>query len=394
VLVSTRAVNMAVTDFFLGGVTHVHDLDVEVQVLSSQRMIGIDCHRLAIHRDYGNDLGAILGLCVKAHPDLHILGAFECAAVHLATQLIVDRAVAFFRGDHYVQFVTRSLAFQCLFQPHDNALHALDVGERVGAFGSIEHVSLIVLERVVDGDNFVFLNLHGEFPRYNWQIICILRVRGIRANRALLQLGIPPIIVGPTEISSMVLTPSIMQELGMSAPAFRLPNTEGKIVALDDFGDAPAFLIVFMCNHCPYVKHIGSGLAAFARDYQGRGLAMVGVNSNDVSAHPDDSPEAMRREVESRGYVFPYLYDETQEVARAYGAACTPDFFLFDGERKLVYRGQFDGARPNNQIPVTGEDLRAAVDAVLAGRSPSAEQVASIGCNIKWKPGNEPGSTV
>jgi peroxiredoxin len=192
----------------------------------------------------------------------------------------------------------------------------------------------------------------------------------------------------------MVLTPSIMQELGMPAPAFRLPDTGGSLIALDDFRDAPAFLIVFMCNHCPYVKHIASGLADFARDYQGRGLAMVGVNSNDASSHPDDSPEVMRREVESRGYVFPYLYDETQEVARAYGAVCTPDFFLFDAERKLVYRGQFDGARPNNQVPVTGGDLRAAVDAVLAGQSPSAKQAASIGCNIKWKPGNEPDGSV
>ncbi len=188
----------------------------------------------------------------------------------------------------------------------------------------------------------------------------------------------------------MVLTPSIMQELGMPAPPFRLPDAGGTEVALEDFSDAPALLVVFMCNHCPYVKHISAGLSAFACDYEGTGLAMVGINSNDASQHPDDSPEAMRREVEARGYVFPYLYDETQQVARAYGAACTPDFFLFDRDRKLVYRGQFDGARPNNREPVTGVDLRAAVDAVLSGETPSADQVPSIGCNIKWKPGNEP----
>lgn len=188
----------------------------------------------------------------------------------------------------------------------------------------------------------------------------------------------------------MVLTPSTMQELGKPAAPFRLPDTDGKEVSLDDFAGSPVLLVVFLCNHCPYVKHIAAGLAAFTREYQDRGLAVVGINSNDAEKHPDDSPEAMREEVTRRGYVFPYLFDESQGVARAYGAACTPDFFLFDRERKLVYRGQFDGSRPRNDVPVTGEDLRAAVDAVLAGQTPSGTQVPSIGCNIKWKPGNEP----
>jgi peroxiredoxin len=188
----------------------------------------------------------------------------------------------------------------------------------------------------------------------------------------------------------MVLTPSTMQELGKPAAPFRLPDTEGRLVSLDDFDQSPALLVVFMCNHCPYVKHISAALAAFAREYRERGLAMVGINSNDAHSYPDDSPEAMREEVKRRAYVFPYLYDETQEVARAYGAACTPDFFLFDRDRRLVYRGQFDGARPRNDEPVTGADLRAAVDAVLAGETPAGSQIPSIGCNIKWKSGNEP----
>lgn len=188
----------------------------------------------------------------------------------------------------------------------------------------------------------------------------------------------------------MALTPSNMLPLGTPAPDFHLPDTQGKIVNLDDFRNAKGLLVVFMCNHCPYVKHIRSALAQFARDYQPKGLAIVGINSNDADKYPDDSPEKMITEAREAGYVFPYLYDATQAVAKAYQAACTPDFFLFDAEQKLVYRGQFDSSRPKNDIPVTGADLRAAVDALLAGRPISADQVPSIGCNIKWKPGNEP----
>ncbi len=145
-----------------------------------------------------------------------------------------------------------------------------------------------------------------------------------------------------------------------------------------------------MCNHCPFVKHLADALAQFAAEYMQRGLAVVGINSNDVANYPADSPEQMVREAEERGYSFPYLYDETQEVAKAYHAACTPDFFLFDGDRKLVYRGQFDSSRPDSGIPITGADLRAAVEAVLAGKQPSEKQTPSIGCNIKWIPGKEP----
>ena len=189
----------------------------------------------------------------------------------------------------------------------------------------------------------------------------------------------------------MALTPSTMRELGRSAPDFSLPEPAGgKTVSLSDFAGAPALLVIFMCNHCPYVKHIRKGLAEFAREYQPKGLAIVGINANDAAAYPDDSPEKMLAEVEAAGYSFPYLYDETQETAKAYKAACTPDLFLFDGERRLVYRGQFDASRPGNDIPVTGKDLRAAADAVLNGRPAPAEQTPSMGCNIKWKPGHQP----
>jgi peroxiredoxin len=188
----------------------------------------------------------------------------------------------------------------------------------------------------------------------------------------------------------MAETPSTMAPLGMPAPDFHLPDTNGKLVSLSDFAKAPALLVVFMCNHCPFVKHIRAGLAQFARDYQPRGLAMVGINSNDVANYPEDSPAKMAEEVEAAGYIFPYLYDEAQTVAKAYRAACTPDFFLYDRGRRLVYRGQFDDSRPSNGRPATGADLRAAVDAVLAGRPVSAEQKVSIGCNIKWKRGAAP----
>lgn len=188
----------------------------------------------------------------------------------------------------------------------------------------------------------------------------------------------------------MVLTPSTMLPLGTRAPAFSLPNVDGTIVSLDNFEGAPALLVVFMCNHCPYVKHIADGLAQLAQDYQRKGVAVAGISSNDVSSHPADSPEQMVLEAENRGYTFPYLYDDAQEVAKAYHAACTPDFYLFDQGQRLVYRGQMDSSRPDSGIPVTGNDLRSAIDAVLSGNAPPKEQRPSIGCNIKWKPGNAP----
>jgi len=181
-----------------------------------------------------------------------------------------------------------------------------------------------------------------------------------------------------------------MLPLGTAAPDFELPDTNGKFVSLADFKAAPALLVVFMCNHCPYVIHIRAGLAQLARDYAPRGAAIVGINANDAKNYPADSPAKMKDEVEKASYTFPYLYDETQAVAKKYRAACTPDFFLFDRGRRLVYRGQFDASRPGNGIPVTGKDVRAALDAVLAGKATSEFQAASIGCNIKWKSGNEP----
>lgn len=188
----------------------------------------------------------------------------------------------------------------------------------------------------------------------------------------------------------MVLTPSTMLPIGTKAPDFSLVNVDGRTVSLEDFDGKPAFLAIFMCNHCPFVKHLADAIAKFATEYMAKGVAIVGINSNDVANYPADSPEQMVREAEERGYTFPYLYDETQEVAQAYHAACTPDFFLFDKDRKLVYRGQFDSSRPDSGIPITGADLRAAVDAVLAGNQPSEKQTPSIGCNIKWKAGSEP----
>lgn len=188
----------------------------------------------------------------------------------------------------------------------------------------------------------------------------------------------------------MAATPSNMQELGSPMPDFDLPDFTGKLVSSSTITDAPAILVVFLCPHCPFVRHTRMEIGRFGRDYQEKGLVMFGINSNDTEAFPEDGPEAMREEAAVAGYTFPYLRDETQQVARRYRAACTPDFFLFDAHRKLVYRGQLDSSRPRNNIPVTGADLRAAADAVLAGRMPSADQKPSIGCNIKWKPGNEP----
>ena len=188
----------------------------------------------------------------------------------------------------------------------------------------------------------------------------------------------------------MVRTASTMLPLGTKAPDFCLMNIDGREVARDDLAGAPALLVVFMCNHCPFVIHVAGELARLSHEYMARGVAVVGVNSNDVSKHPADSPERMVAEAEMRGYEFPYLYDETQEMAHAYHAACTPDFFLFDGSQRLVYRGQLDDSRPDSGIPVTGKDLRAALDAVLAGNEVPESQRPSLGCNIKWKPGNEP----
>ena len=188
----------------------------------------------------------------------------------------------------------------------------------------------------------------------------------------------------------MVRTPSTMLPLGTAAPDFSLPNVDGRTVGLADVAGARGTLVMFICNHCPFVKHVADQLAALGRDYLPRGIGMAAISSNDVATHPADSPEQMVHESEERGYAFPYLYDGDQDVARAYHAACTPDFFLFDGDRKLVYRGQLDDSRPGNGIPVTGADIRAALDALIAGGPVRAEQRPSLGCNIKWKPGNEP----
>lgn len=188
----------------------------------------------------------------------------------------------------------------------------------------------------------------------------------------------------------MARTPSTMLELGTHAPEFALPDTHGRLVRLSDFESSPALVVVFMCNHCPFVIHIREELAAFGREMRARGVAMVGINSNDAVAYPDDRPERMREEASAHGYVFPYLYDESQDVAKAYRAACTPDFYLFDRERRLVYRGQFDDSRPGSEVPVTGADLRAAVDALLSGAGIPPGQKPSIGCNIKWRPDGAP----
>jgi peroxiredoxin len=188
----------------------------------------------------------------------------------------------------------------------------------------------------------------------------------------------------------MVKTPSTMLPLGTVAPDFSLPDTEQHLVSKGDFDEAPGLLVMFLCNHCPFVKHIRDSLAHLAAESGSRGLAIVAISSNDTAAFPEDSLEMMRQEAREAGYTFPYLYDETQDVAKAYRAACTPDFFLFDGQRRLIYRGQFDDSRPGNEVPVSGNDLAAAIDALIEKRPVSPQQKPSIGCNIKWKPGNEP----
>jgi peroxiredoxin len=181
-----------------------------------------------------------------------------------------------------------------------------------------------------------------------------------------------------------------MLPLGTPAPDFELPNVDGRLVPLADAAGPRGTLVMFICNHCPFVKHVADELATLGRDFMPRGIGVVAISANDVSTHPADSPEQMVREAEERGYPFPYLYDATQDVAKAYRAACTPDFFLFDAGKRLVYRGQLDASRPGNDVPVTGGDLRAAIEALLAGRPVAAEQTPSIGCNIKWKAGQEP----
>jgi peroxiredoxin len=188
----------------------------------------------------------------------------------------------------------------------------------------------------------------------------------------------------------MVMTPSTMLPLGTPAPDFSLPDTGGRKVSLADFRGTPALLVMFICNHCPFVKHVRSELAGLVKEYQAKGVAAVAISSNDVVNYPADSVEKMADEAREAGYTFSYLYDETQEVAKAYHAACTPDFFVFDKDQKLAYRGQLDDSRPSNGLPVTGRDLRAALDAILAGEPAATEQKPSIGCNIKWKKGNEP----
>lgn len=185
----------------------------------------------------------------------------------------------------------------------------------------------------------------------------------------------------------MALTPSNMLELRTEAPAFELPDViSGNVISLSEISSGKqGTLVMFVCNHCPYVKHVQSELVKLANDYQGKDIAFVAISSNDVENYPEDSPELMLQEAKKWNYTFPYLYDQTQEVAKAYKAACTPDFYLFDKDLKLVYRGQLDGSRPGNKVPLTGEALRAALDSLLAGIPISENQIPSMGCNIKWK---------
>lgn len=189
----------------------------------------------------------------------------------------------------------------------------------------------------------------------------------------------------------MVLTPSTMLPIGAEAPDFKLEDVvSGKIISRDDFKKDKGLLVMFICNHCPFVKHVRTELGKLSKDYATKPMGMVGINSNDISTHPDDRPEKMKSFAKENNWLFPYLFDETQAVAKRYRAACTPDFFLFSNKMKLVYRGQLDGSRPENGKPVTGEDLRSAMDAVLIDKSVNQDQKPSMGCNIKWKKGNAP----
>ena len=185
-------------------------------------------------------------------------------------------------------------------------------------------------------------------------------------------------------------TPSTMLDLGTPLPSFSLPDFNNRVVSDADFKGSKALLVAFICKHCPFVKHIRQEFARFAKEYEPKGLKVVAIASNDTTEFPEDGPEGMKQEAAEAGYIFPYLFDEKQQVARAFRAACTPDLFLFDASRRLVYRGQFDGSRPKNDVPVTGADLRAAADAVLAGKPAPETQRPSMGCNIKWSPGNAP----
>ena len=189
----------------------------------------------------------------------------------------------------------------------------------------------------------------------------------------------------------MALTESTMMPLGTKAPDFQLRDTvSGETITLNKFANQKALLVIFMCYHCPFVQHVKEEIARIDKDYAGKGLGIVAISANDVETHPDDAPENLKAMAQELGFNFPFCYDETQEIAKAYTAACTPDFFLFDADRKLAYRGQLDDSRPNSDAPVNGKDLRAAIDAVLAGKGVGSDQKPSIGCNIKWKPGNEP----
>lgn len=181
-----------------------------------------------------------------------------------------------------------------------------------------------------------------------------------------------------------------MLPLGTKAPDFQLPEPSGKVVSLSDFDGNSALLVMFICNHCPFVIHLANEISQLAKEYQAKNVAVVGINSNDIQKYPDDSPAKMAEMINEYGFSFAYLFDETQEVAKAYQAACTPDFYVFDRNKQLAYRGQFDDSRPSNDVPITGEDLRAALDAVLSGNTVDTDQKPSIGCNIKWIPGNEP----
>lgn len=185
----------------------------------------------------------------------------------------------------------------------------------------------------------------------------------------------------------MARTPSLMIELGTPAPSFDLQDVvTGQHRSIEQVAGERGLLVMFICRHCPFVQHIQQQLSKLGRDYQGRGVGIVAISSNDAATHPDDNPSSLSEQALEQGFVFPYLYDETQEVARAYQAVCTPDFFLFNKDRSLVYRGQLDDSRPGNEIPVTGRDLRSALDQLLAGEPISPEQKPSLGCNIKWKP--------
>src|SRR5512135_2124683 len=189
----------------------------------------------------------------------------------------------------------------------------------------------------------------------------------------------------------MAATPSTMLPLGTQAPEFALPDVvTGTIISLDTFADKKALLVMFICRHCKYVRYVKGELAQLGQDYQGKDMGIVAISANDADAYPDDAPQSLKEMTEAESFTFPFCYDATQAVAKAYTAACTPDFFLFDRQRKLVYRGQLDDSRPGKQIPVTGKDLRAAIEAVLADQPINPVQKPSLGCNIKWKKGNEP----